>query len=201
MSILTAHPIPGPVSEPIFRLSVAQYHAMIARGVLTDDDPVELVEGVLLFRMGKAPPHRIGLARVARALGALLPPQFSVQLQDPITLDDGEPEPDAAVIRGAAEDYPDRHPGPAEVLLVIEVADATLSRDRGIKLRSYARAGIVQYWIVNLEGRSVEVHREPEVVADEPQYRSRVVYAADGSIPLTLDGALVGNVPVAALLP
>src|SRR5438132_6163993 len=137
---------PGPSPEPVFRLSVEQYHAMIEAGVLTDDDPVELLEGVLVFRMPKNPPHRISIAKLERAIRPLLPSNASIQWQDPITLSDGEPEPDIAVIRGQAEDYPDCHPGPDDVYLVVEVADTTLARDRGIKLRSYARAGIAIYW-------------------------------------------------------
>jgi Uma2 family endonuclease len=119
--------------EPVFPLSVEKYHAMIEAGVLTEDDPVELLEGVLVFKMPKKPKHRVALAKLQRALASVLPDGFSLQLQEPVTLLDGEPEPDAAVIRGRAEDYPDRHPGPADTPLIVEVADASIRRDRGIK--------------------------------------------------------------------
>src|SRR3954469_18658591 len=122
---------PGPSPEPVLRLSVQQYHAMIDAGVLTDDDPVELLEGILVFQMPEKPGHRIALAKLQRALTPLLPATLSLQFQDPITLADGEPEPDAVVFTGQAEDYADRHPGPSDVRLVVEVADTTLARDRG----------------------------------------------------------------------
>src|SRR3954471_4448142 len=152
---------PGPSPEPVFRLTVEQYHQMIDAGVLTDDDPVELLEGVLVFKMPKKPKHRVALAKLDRAMRALLPAAMSIQLQEPITLNDGEPEPDAAVFRGLPEDHADRHPGPGEVALVVEVSDSTLTRDRGIKLRSYARAGLRIYWIVDLVGRAIEVYTDP----------------------------------------
>src|SRR3954470_13780908 len=136
-SAAVAFPL-DPSPEPLFRLSIRQYHAMIDAGVLTDDDPVELIEGILVYKVPKKPRHRIALAKLQRSITPLLPSDVSLQTQEPITLSDGEPEPDAAIFRGKPEDYPQRHPGPNEVLLVVEVADTTLARDRGIKLRSYA---------------------------------------------------------------
>lgn len=189
------------MTEPIFRLTVEQYHAMIEAGVIGDDDPVELLEGALVFKMGKNPAHRICMAKLQRTLPASLPPGFSAQFQDPITLEDGEPEPDAAVIRGVAEDYRGGHPGPADVALVIEVSDRTLARDRGIKLRSYARAGIAAYWIIDLEGRAVEAYGEPDPSAAEPAYGRREVFDAAGAVPLTIGGAACGTIRVADLLP
>ena len=102
---------PDPSPEPVFRLSVDQYHAMIDAGVLTEDDPVELLEGILVQKTPKNPKHRIALAKLQRALQPLLPQGMSFQMQDPITLRDSEPEPDGVVFRGLSEDYQDGHPG------------------------------------------------------------------------------------------
>src|SRR3954465_300703 len=102
---------PHPSPEPVFRLSVEQYHAMIDAGVLTDDDPVELLEGILVFKMPKKPAHRLPVRKLFKAIDGLLPTGWFVQLQEPVTLSDGEPEPDASVVRGADEDYATRHPG------------------------------------------------------------------------------------------
>jgi Uma2 family endonuclease len=195
-----AFPI-DPSSAPLFRLSIHQYHAMIETGVLTDDDPVELIEGILVYKVPKKPRHRVALAKLQRALTPLLPADLSLQTQEPITLADGEPEPDATVFRGKAEDYSDRHPGADDVLLVVEVADTTLARDRGIKLRSYARAKLPVYWIVDLIGETVEVYTEPDPQAAPPTYRQTRVYDRNAAVPLELDGRLVASIPVASILP
>src|SRR4051812_36243109 len=128
---------PGPSPEPVFRLTVNQYHRMIDAGVLTDDDPVELLDGVLVFKMPKKPPHRLAVRKLAKALERILPAGYFVQVQEPITLSGSEPEPDIAIISGTDEDYATRHPGPSDVPMVIEVSDTTLPRDRGLKLRAY----------------------------------------------------------------
>jgi Uma2 family endonuclease len=190
-----------PSPEPLFRLSIRQYHAMIEAGVLTDDDPVELIEGILVYKVPKKPRHRVALAKLQRALAPLLPAHLSLQAQEPITLADGEPEPDATVFRGKPEDYADRHPGSEDVLLVVEVADTTLARDRGIKLRSYARANLPIYWIVDLVGETVEVYTGPDAQAAPPTYRQARVYDRNASVPLELDGRLVASIPVASILP
>src|SRR5687768_4706512 len=112
--------------EPVFRLSVEQYHTMIETGGLTDDDPVELLEGVLVFKPSKNPKHGVAVRLLTTVMDRLLPPDWHFLAQEPVTLADGEPEPDGAVVHGDARSYPNRHPGPADVAIVIEVADTTL---------------------------------------------------------------------------
>lgn len=163
------------IPESLFRMSVEQYHAMIRAGVLGTDDRVELLEGILVRKMSKNPPHRIVMSKLVKAMVRALPPGWHYQVQDPITLSDGEPEPDGAVVRGAPDDYPDGHPTPRDAALVIEVADDSLAIDRGTKLRSYARAGIREYWIVNLIEMTVEVYARPGKKRGVPGYASPVV--------------------------
>jgi Uma2 family endonuclease len=182
-------------------ITVEQYHAMIEAGVLTDDDPVELLEGVLVFKMPKKPAHRLALRKLARALEKLVPAEWFVQVQEPITLSTSEPEPDAAVIRGNEDDFASRHPGPAEVLMVVEVADTTLQRDRTTKLRAYAGAAIQTYWILNLIDRTLEVYEDPDSTASEPAYRRAAVLKESEMIHLDIDGTQLGSVTVASLLP
>jgi hypothetical protein len=129
-------------SEPIWRLSVEQYHQMIQLGILTDDDPVELLEGWLVYKMPKNPPHRIATKLTRDALAQILPLGWYVDTQEPITLSDSEPEPDVVIVRGVTQDYFDRHPTDQDIALVAEVADSTLERDRTSRKRLYARAGI-----------------------------------------------------------
>jgi Uma2 family endonuclease len=83
--------------------------------------------------------------------------------QQPVTLDDlNEPEPDVAIVRGSLRDYYDRHPGPDDLSLVVEVADSSLSIHQGMKARLYARFGLPDYWLVNLNTYRVVVYREPK---------------------------------------
>src|SRR5437870_3306712 len=146
---------------PIYRLTLAQYHAMARAGILDEDAPVELLEGWLVQKMTKHRPHVLATELVRRALERLIPPGWYVAHQDPITAVDSEPEPDLAIIRGNVLDYPVQHPGPEDVALVVEVADSSLRTDRGPKKRVYARADIQVYWIVNLKKRQIEVYTEP----------------------------------------
>jgi Uma2 family endonuclease len=131
----------------------------------------------------------------------LLPSDLSLQAQEPITLSDGEPEPDAVIFRGKPEDYSQRHPGADEVLLVVEVADTTLARDRGIKLRSYARAKLPVYWIVDLIAETIEVYTHPDSQSAPPTYRQPQIYDRQSEVPLEIGGRLIASIPVASVLP
>jgi Uma2 family endonuclease len=191
----------APPPEPIWRLSVAQYHEMIKTGILDEDDPVELLEGWLIPKMPKNPPHRVAKRLAQNALDHLLPSGWYVEDQEPITTEDSEPEPDITIIRGAPRDYLERHPGPNDVPLVIEVSDATLRRDRGLKKRIYARAGIQVYWIINLLENCIEVYTEPSGSSEEPDYQRRQEYFPDDEIPVVIEGREVGRLAARELLP
>ena len=187
--------------EPVGRLSVSQYHEMITAGILTHDDPVELLEGWLVAKMVKNPPHSTARHRTTKALEQILPSGWHVRSQEPITLSDSEPEPGVAVVRGDTGQYERSHPRPDDVALVVEVADASLDRDRSIKKRIYARAGIPVYWIVNLRERRIEVCTAPSGPMEVPDYRQQEFFADGSDVPLTIGAHGVGRIPVAALLP
>ncbi len=188
-------------TEAIFRLSIKQYHAMIRAGILTDDDPVELLEGWLVFKMAKNPPHRAVTLLVRQALERLVSAGWYVDSQEPITTIDSEPEPDVVVVRGNTLHYLDRHPGPEDIALVVEVADATLRRDRDLKKRLYARAGIVVYWIVDLQQKQIEVYSEPTADSKTPDYRQRQIYTQTDSIPVWIGAKEIGQILVRELIP
>lgn len=196
-------PLAAFTNEPIYRLTVDQYHELIRSGKLTEDDPVELLEGILVFKMPKNTPHATSTKLARREVERTLPDGWHYQTQDPITLADGEPEPDGAVVRGRIEDYAGAHPGPMDVALVIEVSDSSLERDRGIKLRSYARAGVAIYWIINLVDRQVEVFANPSVPPGgrDPAYGSRAVCRPGDSVPFALPGRPATLIPAESLLP
>jgi Uma2 family endonuclease len=197
----TLTPQPAYTNEPIYPLSVDQYHDLIDRAILTSDDPVELIEGMLVFKMPKNPPHAITTGLLSDLLQAILIAGWHLRIQEPVTLSDGEPEPDIAIVRGARRDHLSHHPGPADVALLIEIADATLERDRGLKLRSYARAAVACYWIVNLIDRQIEIFTDPDPDAKTPRYRRTTIFKPGDAVPLTLHGQAAPPIPVSEILP
>ena len=185
----------------VWRLGVGQYHEMIAAGILTEDDPVELLDGCLVPKMPKNPPHTLANGLIHEALARLLPAGWFTDSQEPITTEDSEPEPDVRVVRGERRAFLERHPGPQDLGLVVEVSDATLERDRTLKKQLYARSGVPVYWIVNLRDRRLEVYTEPSGPVDVPGYGRRHELAAGDEVPVTLDGVEIGRLAVSDLLP
>lgn len=191
------------------RLNVEQYHAMVQAGVLREGEPIELIDG-LLFRkdrrdrggdvMTVGPRHAQAVRLLLRALTAACASLDGiVQSQQPLTLSEtDEPEPDVSVVRGTEDDFVARHPGAGDVALACEVADSSLAFDRGLKRAAYSRAGVPEYWIVDLRNRRVEVFRDPR--PGEDGYSQHHVYGEDDAIPFTLLGASC-NVAVKDLLP
>lgn len=186
---------------PQYPMSVELYHDLIRRGILTENDPVELVEGLLVFHMPKNPPHRFIVGAVRRAVEKLLPDGWHYDSEGSLTLNDGEPEPDGLIIRGDPRDFTDRHPRPRDIAVAIEVSDSTLSIDRGNKLRSYARAGVAVYWIINVADRSIEVYSAPRINDATPTYAARQDYGEADVVPLVLQGTPLGHVVVKEILP
>lgn len=188
-------------NDLILRLSIEQYHAIIQAGILTDDDSVELLEGWLVFKMPKNPPHRATTRLVRTALENILPAGWYVDSQEPITLSNSEPEPDIVVVRGDTRQYLDRHPGAEDIALIIEVSDTTLQRDRTVKKGIYARAGISIYWILNLVEEQVEVYSQPLVEVEQPDYSQRLDFGRSAVIPIIIEGREIGAIAVNSLLP
>src|SRR5262249_50725819 len=142
-----------------------EYDRLIEQGFLHEDEPVELVDGQLMVSEPQGSQHAAGVSLVARALGRAIGLGWYVMVQLPLALDpDSEPEPDVAVVQGEPRDYRDEHP--SRPVLVVEVADSSLSFDRQNKGSLYARAGVPDYWIVNLIDRVLEVHRAPTPASD-----------------------------------
>jgi Uma2 family endonuclease len=185
----------------LLKLTVEQYHHMGETGVLTPDDRVELLEGLLASKPMKNPPHRIATAKTRNALAALLPAGWYLDSQEPITLDDSEPEPDLAIVCGKTEDYDTRHPGPTEVALLVEVADTSLARDRDWKKRVYARNNIPVYWIVNLVDRVLETYSAPSGPVLTPDYGTAKFLTPADRADVLIAGTVVGSVAVVNLLP
>ena len=188
-------------TAPIWRITVEQYDEMIRTGILTDEDPVELLEGCLVQKMPKIDPHVLSGKLLRLELEKLVPPGWHIATQDPIRLSDSQPEPDISVVRGAPRDFAKSKPTPSAVGLVVEVSDSSLERDRDWKKTLYARAGIDIYWIVNLPAEMIEVFTDPSGPTKRPDFRKHQVYSAKQRVPVLLKGKKVGTLLVADVLP
>jgi Uma2 family endonuclease len=186
---------------PIWRLSVHQYEELERIGVLQSGDKCELIEGLLVRRMTTNTGHVIASHRVRTLVERCLPEGCHLRVQDPILLHESEPEPDVSVIRGRPEDYLEDHPGPADVLLVVEVSDSSLLFDQTKKLRAYASNHIPEYWIVNLIDRRLEIYRQPSGAVKNPNYRERIILDEDDQLDLIIDKKPLGMIRVVGLLP
>jgi Uma2 family endonuclease len=193
-------PLPVLVPYHPLRMSVGQYFDLLESGLLSDSDRCELLDGVVVEKMTKNPPHTTATWECNFQLTARVPPGWYVRNQDPIELKRSVPEPDLAIVRGANRDYASRHPVSSEIELVLEVADSSLPTDR-YKASLYAAAGIPVYWIVNLADLCLETYADPDPDPAVGEYRSAKVYGEDESVRLTVDGVDCGEIRVKDLLP
>ena len=145
------------------RFTVEEYHQMGEAGILGEDDRVELIEGEIVQMTAIGRRHAACVAELTRLLVPAVGDRALLWPQNPVRLSrDTEPQPDIVLLRPRADRYVDSEAGPEDVLLLIEVADTSQRYDRMVKLRLYARAGIREYWIVDLQGEAIEVYRQPE---------------------------------------
>ena len=175
------NPAPETARDPVGLFTVERYCALVDEGLLQEDDRVELLEGVVVAMAPQNTPHASGVARVTEVLidavrrRAVVRTQLSF-IAGPYSV----PEPDVAVVPGRHVDYDDAHPRTA--LLVVEIADSSLKQDRLTKSMIYATAAVPEYWIVNVRGQQVEVHRDPDPAAR--RYRSVTILRREGAIDL-----------------
>jgi Uma2 family endonuclease len=186
---------------PVRRFTVDEYHRMLQTGILREGDPFELLEGWIVPKMTRNPPHDVALGLAEDEIGRRLPPNWFRRGQSAVTTPESEPEPDLAIVRGNRRDFVNRHPSADEMGLVAEVADTSLAQDRTVKARVYARSNISVYWIINIPDRQVEVYTDPTGPDPNPHYRQRQDYRGDDSVPLILDGREIGQILVRDLLP
>lgn len=145
-----------------YTLSVAQYDRMIEAGILPENEHIELIEGEIIEMAALGRRHASRVNLLAESLTEQSRRRYIVSVQNPIQLDDlSEPEPDIALLTRRDDFYRHQLPHPADVLLVIEVADSSLEYDRRTKLPLYARAAIREFWLVNLIEERIEIYTEP----------------------------------------
>jgi Uma2 family endonuclease len=150
------------VAPERLRFTVDEYYRMAAAGILAPDDRLELIEGEI-YKMSPIGPLHAGVVDGCSELFfSRVAGRAVVRVQNPLRLDDGsEPEPDVLLARPRRDRYKAAHPGPADVLLLIEVADTTVQFDRQRKLPLYARAGVPESWLLIVDADALEVHRQP----------------------------------------
>jgi Uma2 family endonuclease len=145
------------------RFTVDDYYKMIEMGMIDDYEKAEIIDGEMVPKMTIGDKHAAVVNRLNRILASALPDSVLLSVQNPLRIGEfDEPEPDF-VLADLTKYDGNRHPEPAETLVVIEVADASLKNGRGVKLPMYARAGIGEVWIVNLRDDVVEIHQDPTV--------------------------------------
>lgn len=196
-----APPVATTDDTPLHRFSVELYNRMIRDGTFTDEDKIELLEGVVYDQMPHNAPHDSCVYRLhTRLLLMLAPLGLVVRCQSSVSFPLSVPEPDVAVVPGPESLYDGTRPDARELAVVVEVADTTLARDRGLKQRVYARSKVPVYWIVNLADRVVEVYTTPRG-GRTPAYRTRTDFRPGQAVPVVVRKKTVGSIPVSELLP
>ncbi len=166
-------------------LSLDEYHWLIEHGFFHEDEHVELIRGVLHQMSPEGPRHVAAIDRLHDHFFSKLRERAQVRAQHPISLpsSNSEPEPDLVLAQKQEDYYSDRHPVPADVFLVVEVAASSLGEDRRVKVPLYAAAGIAECWIVNLRDDRIEVYREPVVPTEgAPYYHQHLRYSAEDTL-------------------
>jgi Uma2 family endonuclease len=156
------------------RFTAEEYQRMGQAGILTEDDRVELIDGEIVAMTPIGTRHNASVNRGTRALVRAAGDDAIVQSQGSIRLDSySEPEPDLVLLRPRSDFYASRHAGPADTLLIIEVAQSSIEYDRDVKAPLYAAAGIPEYWLVDLNTNLLSRYSSPErgVYRGVEQYR------------------------------
>jgi len=177
------------------RLNVGAYYKMAEAGILAPNDRVELIDGEIFDMVPIGSGHAGRTDRLNRLFArASVDGHVLVRVQGPLRIDRyNEPEPDLMLLKPRADDYTERHPGAADVLLLVEIAESSLDYDHGTKLPLYARFGVPEVWIIDLRGAAAEVYREPK--GDAYTLTQRLT---SGSLTPTLVPSVV--IDIAALL-
>src|SRR5262249_18791091 len=153
----------------------------------------ELLGGWLVRKMTQKPPHPVAVDLIREAFTTQLSRLWYVRTQAPITLPEGEPEPDVVLARGNRRDYLKHHPGPDDVALLVEVAAPSRAGEGGVKRQMYAQAGVPVYWIVTLLERKIGVSTDPWGTDASREYAARREFGAAEVIPVVIDGVEIGR--------
>jgi Uma2 family endonuclease len=178
------------------RFTLDQYHRMGEVGILRPGDRVELIEGEIIEMAPIGSVHAATVARIQEFFAKRLGERAIVWVQNPLLIPrhESEPEPDVMLLERRADFYARGHPQPPDVRLLVEVADSSLLYDRRTKFPLYARAGVAEAWLVDVEARRVEIHREPTARGYQdvqlPAADARFASLAFPDLPVTLTDLL-----------
>jgi len=184
-----------------FRFTAAQFWRLIEAGVVPDGVDVELVRG-RIYRMTKHEPHNFATRRLAKLLRAILPAGRYVRKEESMRHGRASvPEPDLAVVPGSEDEFRPEPPATSEALLIVEVCASSRTADYRDKYRLYAAAGVPAYWVLDLEGRKLDVFSAPRGSGPDAGYAGRETFAENEPAPVVLDGREVGRIAARDLLP
>jgi Uma2 family endonuclease len=169
------------MSITIAKWTIEQYHELVNTGIL-DDRRVELLEGDIVEMAPEGMPHAVYCGRTVKYLRNLLGDRAELRETHPITLpNNSEPEPDVAIVRSPDTQYLAHHPYPEDVFWLVEYSDTTLAKDLNAKQRIYAQAGILEYWVVNLQASELIVFRD----AGNDAYQTETKFNSGSISPLS----------------
>ena len=164
---------------PIYHFSVEAYHKLVDAGILKEDEKVELIEGKIITMSPIKSPHAACVERLGYILQRYFGEKAHVRAQNPIVLGThSEPEPDLAVVVFKEDFYEEGHPIPKDIFIAIEISQSTEKYDRDIKIPLYAKYGIAESWLVNLNKKEIEVYQEPT----KKGYTSVIIYGIKDSL-------------------
>lgn len=168
------------------RFNLDEYHRLAELGFFGENSRVELIAGEIVQMAAKGRKHSVCSTRLERELFKLLGDRATLRGQEPIVIsDDSEPEPDLAIAKNCFDDYLAAHPSPADILLLVEIADSSLNYDQKVKLPMYAQAGIVDFWLFNLQEDCLEAYSEPyQNLQGSFSYRRKVISLSNESVNL-----------------
>jgi Uma2 family endonuclease len=168
------------MTKTLYKWTVEDYHKLVDYGLL-EKQPVELLDGEIVYMSPEGVPHRYITSSVADYLRDVLADRAYISEAHPITLDNSEPQPDVAIVRLPKTIYKEHHPYPEDIYWLIEVSDSTLSCDLGDKAQIYARNGIQEYWVLDVKGKQLSVFRHPT----GDRYGDRAIWKAKHISPLS----------------
>lgn len=202
-TIAAGEPIMGaPVAltsgPSLYRFTVAQFDRMLRDGTIGPRERLELIDGLVVTKVSKNPPHIVAGKRLFRCLDRIVPQGWHVAKDDDVVISDQDkPQPDVSVVCGDPEDYGDRYAMPGDIALAAEISESTLLSDRSVKMPRYAAAKIPVYWIVDLLDEQIEVDTDPVGAT----YTRRTVFTRGEQVPVVIGDRVVGQIPVSEILP
>jgi Uma2 family endonuclease len=182
---------------PLYRFTVSQFDRMLRDGTIGSQDRVELIDGLVVTRMSKNPPHILAGKLLFAALTGIVPTGWHVTKDDDVLVSEHDkPQPDLAVVRGSPRDYRDKYATRDKIALAVEISESTLASDQSLKMPRYATAEIPVYWIVDLVHEQIEVYTHPS----GGRYGNRAVFTKGQEIPVVIDGKIISQIAVSEIL-